>query len=194
MKITPENFAAVYQFIVGEPGPADFHDSLIAQHACRCDNCGTWWCDGEIVQVAEFDADQSFCIDCWEGFANVWNATSVAEHEAASRGLALAQEAVEFRTLDEARAYWDWREATDAFRAELLDVFHAVSAAKGYVATLQPLYRPCDVRPGQLFTAAAVFEHFAKDDPALNARVSDVKHLIDAIVMLRPDILDRRAA
>ena len=84
MKITPDNFAAVFEYMVGEPGPADFHDSLVAQHACRCDNCGTWWCDGETLVAGDF-SDEDLCIECWEGFSDVWcEGISAREHEAAS--------------------------------------------------------------------------------------------------------------
>jgi hypothetical protein len=194
MKITPDNFAAAFQYMVGEPGPAEYHASLTEMHACRCDNCGTWWCDGEVLDNHDF-SDEQLCIECFEGFSSVWcEGVSPSQHEAACRGLEMAQEAVKFRTLDQALAYSGWRDATKEFRDELLDAFRAVSAAKGYVATLRPLYRPCDVRPSELFTAAAVFEHFAKTDAELASRVSEVKHLIDAIVMLRPDALDRKPA
>ena len=104
MKITPENFAAVYQFIVGEPGPADFHDSLIAQHACRCDNCGTWWCDGETLNDHDF-SDEQLCIECLEGFADVWcEGVSPEQHNAASRAAGRLWDAVPYRTLEEALA------------------------------------------------------------------------------------------
>ena len=84
MKITPDNFAAVFEYMVGEPGPADFHDSLTEMHACRCDNCGTWWCDGETLVAGDF-SDESLCIECWEGFSDVWcEGISAREHEAAS--------------------------------------------------------------------------------------------------------------
>ncbi len=104
MKITPDNFAAVFEYMVGEPGPAEFHDSLVAQHACRCDNCGTWWCDGETLIARDF-SNEDLCIECWEGFSSVWcEGISAREHEAASAAKELLWDAVPYRTLEEALA------------------------------------------------------------------------------------------
>ena len=183
MKITPDNFAAVFEYIVGEPGPANFHDSLIAQHACRCDNCGAWWCDGEVLDNHDF-SDEQLCIECLEGFANVWcDGVSASQHEAACKGLEMAREAVEFRTLDEALADQQAAAALAEFQTILNIIANRMNDPGRTIS--QHLRNAHRLQPEQAFTLAHRLDGFAGLNPAFRHDAADAKHCLDAIVMLR---------
>ena len=183
MKITPDNFAAVFQYMVGEPGPAEFHASLTEMHACRCDNCGTWWCDGETLIARDF-SDEDLCIECWEGFSDLWcEGISASEHEAASAAKNLLWDAVEFRTLDEALADQRAADGVAEFQTVLNIIANRMNDPGRTIS--QHLRNAHRLQPAQANVLALRLDGFAGLNPEFRRDAADAKHCIDAIVMLR---------